>query len=119
MKRVERVMVPMGAESPMAVAKYVAGLVRRTPATLGSGASLEQGQRDYRRACASCHGDQATAQVARGMSALAGQHAPYLIRKMREGGGRQHGALFKRLSAAEQAAIADYLARLPAPMPEV
>lgn len=108
----------------LAVAAHVASLRRKTPVAHGSGDALESGRSDFERSCASCHGAQAAADAKRGMMALAGQHAPYLLRKMREassgearGIARSHGALLSRLPPARQAAIADYLSRMPVPAP--
>lgn len=108
----------------LAVAAHVAALRRTTPVAHGAGDALDSGRSDFERSCASCHGVQATADAKRGMTALAGQHATYLLRKMREasagearGIARSHGALLSRLPAARQAAIADYLSRMPVPAP--
>ena len=103
-----------------AVAAHVAGLRRRTAAGTGDGTRLAQGEALFARRCAACHGAAATATGMPPRAALAGQHAGYLVRKMREGGtgpeqARRHQALSKELVDAAVAAVADWLSRLPPP----
>ena len=112
------------ADSIRRVAELVAGLRRNTPTAVGPGRALERGGDLYRRSCAACHGTTADAVPARGMLALAGQHAPYLERILDasvEGRARHlvrtHGRTLTNLTAPERAALADYLSRLPPPVP--
>lgn len=109
-------------EAVEAVALHVASLQRRNAATTGSGERLERGRADFAALCAGCHGAEAKAVAARGIPALAGQHAPYLERRLRDanvvnGMGRLHAGLATRLQRDGIAAIADWLSRLPPPAP--
>ena len=104
-----------------AVAVYVEGLRRGAPAATGSGRELAAGEREYARWCATCHGTAAGAVAGAGIPALAGQHAPYLERRLLEASGglnslsATHGGLLKGLAAGHVSAIADWLSRQPAP----
>lgn len=110
-----------GRVALQAVAAYVATLQRTTPVAQGSGKRLDVGQREFTRACAACHGASGAAVAARGIPALAGQHATYLERKLRESSlpgsnlARSHGVIVSRLAEGQGAAIADWLSRQPAP----
>lgn len=104
------------------VAEWVSTLRRTTPAAVGDGRSLAAGEDTYRRVCAACHGAVGAAIPARGMLALAGQHAPFLERKLAEGAAgsarhlvRSHGSVLSRLDARDRQAVADHLSRLPPP----
>ena len=103
------------------LAGHVAGLRRSTPVDQGSGDDLAAGRSEFARRCAACHGQDGRAGESRGIAALAGQHFSYLQRKLREaaapGGNlsRSHGVIVSRLSAAQAAAIADWLSRQPLP----
>ncbi|MBU3672066.1 MAG: c-type cytochrome [Sinobacteraceae bacterium] len=108
------------------VAKHVASLRRSTPVKQGDGSQLDLGARRWSTGCAGCHGAAADAVAARGIPALAGQHAPYIERKLREESNgvpgaptlsQSHAAVFKRLTPTDRAALADYLSRLPPPKP--
>lgn len=108
------------------VAKHVAGLRRNTPTVKGAGTQLALGARRWSESCAGCHGASAGAVVSRGVPALAGQHARYIERKLREESNgvpgaptlsQSHAVFFKKLSAVERAALADHLSRLPPPEP--
>jgi cytochrome c553 len=104
-----------------AIAWHVAGLKRTTPAAKGAGTHLEVGEREFARACSACHGAGGAAVAARGIPALAGQHASYLERKLREAMlpgntlARSHGVIVSRLAEGQGAAIADWLSRQPGP----
>jgi cytochrome c553 len=103
-----------------AVAAHVAGLQRTTPAGTGDAAMTAQGAVLYARRCAACHGAEASASTLPPRPALAGQHAAYVARKMRDGGmideqARRHASLTKQIGADGIAAIADWLSRLPPP----
>jgi len=108
-----------GDEAVAAVAQYVAGLRRTTAPATGSGRDLEKGATEFARGCAGCHGARGAALASMGIPALAGQHASYLERKMREAAAgqnslsRSHGALLSRLAPGRAAAIADWLSREP------
>lgn len=111
-----------GAPALEAVARHIAALQRRTKATTGAGNHLTEGARDFAARCAGCHGANASAVVALGVPALAGQHAPYLVRKLRDsaapnGLGRNHATLVVRLAPPQIEGIADWLSRLPPPAP--
>jgi len=111
-----------GAPALEAVARHIAALQRRTKATTGAGNHLTEGARDLAARCAGCHGANASAVVALGVPALAGQHAPYLVRKLRDsaapnGLGRNHATLVARLAPPQIEGIADWLSRLPPPAP--
>ena len=108
------------------VARHVAGLRRSTPAKRGDGSQLVLGARRWSEGCAGCHGAAAGAVVVRGIPALAGQHAPYIERKLREESNgmpgaptlsQSHALFFKKLTPADRAALADHLSRLPPPEP--
>ena len=108
------------------VAQHVAGLRRSTPAARGDGTQLALGAQRWSEGCAGCHGASAGAVATRGIPALAGQHAPYIARKLREESNgmpgaptlsQSHAAFFKRLTPVDRAALADYLSRLPPPEP--
>lgn len=105
-----------------AVAVHVAALRRELPATTGDGSDLVRGEARYRKNCAGCHGTAGAAMSRPPVPALAGQHAPYLVRKLAEpermgspDAARRHAALMRRLGAAGAASIADWLSRLPPP----
>lgn len=108
-----------GDEAVAVVSQYVAGLGRVTPPATGSGRELAAGAAEFSRRCASCHGSRGQAVAARSIPALAGQHATYLERKMREGAagqnslGQSHRPTLLRLPPERAAAIADWLSRQP------
>ncbi len=108
-----------GPEAVDIVSKYVANLRRVTPPATGSGRELAAGAAEFSRSCASCHGPRGQAVASRGIPALAGQHANYLERKMREGAagrnslGQSHRLILSRLPPERAAAIADWLSREP------
>jgi cytochrome c553 len=109
-----------GRDEVMAVAAHVAGLRRTTAAGTGDGTRLAQGGALFARRCASCHGAAATAAVTPPRAALAGQHAAYLERKLRDGTmttaqARRHAELARGVGDAGVAALADWLSRLPPP----
>jgi mono/diheme cytochrome c family protein len=109
-----------GRDEVMAVAAHVAGLRRTTAAGTGDGTRLAQGEALFARRCASCHGAAATAAVTPLRAALAGQHAAYLERKLRDGTmttaqARRHAELARGVGDAGVAALADWLSRLPPP----
>ena len=108
------------------VAQHVAGLRRSTPAARGDGTQLALGAQRWSEGCAGCHGASAGAVATRGIPALAGQHAPYISRKLREESNgmpgaptlsQSHAAFFKKLTPVDRTALADYLSRLPPPEP--
>lgn len=108
-----------GAKAVEAVAQYIAGLERVTPAATGSGRDLATGAREFALRCASCHGAAGQAVIPAGVPALASQHATYLERKLREGAagqnafGRSHAVVLAPLPPNRIASIADWLSRQP------
>jgi cytochrome c553 len=101
------------------VAAWTATLVRRTPAGIGDGQSLQLGARAFLRACQSCHGALGRATKDGVMPGLAGQHQVYLERQLRDAAaGRRpsmtatHRAAVRGLSEAELAGVTDYLSRM-------
>lgn len=104
-----------------AVAAHVASLRREMPATTGDGLQLERGGVLFARHCAGCHGPRGSAAAQPPRPALAGQHAPYLERKMldardmKDTQSRRHAALGLTLGNAGVAAVADWLSRQPPP----
>lgn len=112
-----------GAREVEAVAAYIASLRRTTAVALGDGRNLDGGASDFARNCAGCHGARGAPNLERGVPALAGQHATYLARKLREVTladnrfGKTHAPFAARLAPERLEAIADWLARLPPPLP--
>ena len=104
-----------------AVAAQVASLRRGMPATTGDGSQLDRGRSLFARHCAGCHGAGGAAAAQPPRPALAGQHAPYLERKMldtrdmRSSQSRRHAALAGTLGEAGVSAVADWLSRQPPP----
>ena len=104
-----------------AVAAHVASLRRGMPATTGDGLQLERGRALFTRHCAGCHGAGGSAAAQPPRPALAGQHAPYLERKMldtqdmKTSQVRRHAALAGTLGGTGVAAVADWLSRQPPP----
>lgn len=101
------------------VAAWIGALVRRTPAGIGDGQSLQVGARAYFRACQSCHGALGRATADGVMPGLAGQHQGYLERQLRDAAaGRRpsmnatHRGPLRRLSEAELLGLTDYLSRM-------
>lgn len=104
-----------------AVAAYAASLRRRTPPAHGDGLLLALGGSLFADHCVQCHGERADGADHPLRPALAGQHAPYLRRKLREARAmtvsqaRQHSVLADRIGEEGIAALADWLSRLPGP----
>ncbi len=103
------------------VAAWTASLVRRTPAGIGDGQSLQIGARAYFRGCQGCHGALGRATRDGVMPGLAGQHQGYLERQLRDAAaGRRpsmtatHRGPLRGLSDAELAGLTDYLSRMVA-----
>ncbi len=101
------------------VAAWIATLQRITPAGIGDGASLVAGSRAFLRACQDCHGALGRPSADGALPALAGQHAGYLERQLRDAAaGRRpnmnatHRAPVRSLSEAEILGVADYLSRM-------
>lgn len=108
-----------GAQDIADVAAHVAQLPRPLRAGIGTGAALAEGTRAWFAGCADCHGATGKADPVHLVPRLAGQHAAYLERQLldaaagrRPNMNREHRRPLQRLSAAEIAGIADYLARL-------
>lgn len=108
-----------GAQDLADVAAHVAALPRTTATGIGNGEALDAGSRAWFGACAGCHGATGKADAQRLLPRLAGQHAGYLERQILDAAaGRRpsmddtHRRLFKALSPAQVAGIADYLSRL-------
>ena len=101
------------------VAAWVAALRRTTPAGIGDGTALAVGSRAFLRSCQGCHGALGRASADGVLPALAGQHAGYLERQLRDAAaGRRpnmnatHRAPARALSDAEIRGVADYLSRM-------
>jgi cytochrome c553 len=101
------------------VAVWISALVRRTPAGIGDGQSLQVGARAFLRACQGCHGALGRATQDGVMPGLAGQHQGYLERQLLDAAaGRRpsmtatHRAPLRGLSDAELAGLTDYLSRM-------
>jgi cytochrome c553 len=101
------------------VAAHVAQLTSSTAPGTGDGTGLGDGAALYRARCAGCHGEAALADGARMLPGLAGQHAAYTLRQLREAAAGQrpnmqgaHGRLLGGLGPREYASVADYLSRL-------
>ncbi len=101
------------------VAGWVANLKRTAPAGIGDGTELAVGSRAFLRGCQSCHGALGRASVDGALPALAGQHAGYLERQLRDAAaGRRpsmnatHRVALRGLTDAEIRGVADYLSRM-------
>lgn len=101
------------------VAAWIAALKRTMPAGIGDGTALAAGSRAFFRSCQGCHGALGRASADGGLPALAGQHAGYLERQLRDAAaGRRpsmnatHRTLVRGLSDAEIRGAADYLSRM-------
>jgi len=101
------------------VAAWIASLRRITPAGIGDGTALAAGSRAFLRVCEDCHGALGRSSTDGALPALAGQHAGYLERQLRDAAaGRRpnmnatHRAPLKSLSEAEIRGVADYLSRM-------
>jgi cytochrome c553 len=110
-----------GPQELVDVAAYAESLSRWPPLEGGPGdaSALKQGTVVYHRDCASCHGPLALGELRRMRPRLAGQHYGYLQRQLDETAAGQrpgmdagHVRLIGALTAAERAAVADYLSRL-------
>lgn len=106
------------------VAGWVAGLKRTTPAGIGDGTALAAGSRAFLRSCQSCHGALGRSSPDGALPALAGQHAGYLERQLRDAAaGRRpsmnltHRAAVRAMSEQEIRGVADYLSRMLARAP--
>ena len=111
-----------GAQDVADVAAYVAALRPASPVGMGSGLSLGEGARVYLRYCESCHGPTGGGDAARPVPRLAGQHYRYLLRQLDAlavpygPNAESHAKRMQLLSAADRAAVADYLSRLLRPV---
>lgn len=101
------------------VAAYAAGLERRTRVGTGDGSQLRAGASAFVSQCAGCHGASGRGDPNRMLPALAGQHAAYLERQLRDtADGRrpnmspQHRAMLRRFGDAQFVGVADYLSRM-------
>ena len=114
--------------SPQAIADvagYIAGLRRSTPAGIGDGADLQAGARAFLRSCQGCHGALGRASGDGTMPGLAGQHAAYLERQLRDAAaGRRpsmnatHRGLVRAFTESELRGVADYLSRMSPGSPQ-
>lgn len=102
------------------IAAYLARLPPNTRPQTGDGKGLDVGSGIYRDSCASCHGEEGRGDDSVGAPSLVGQHYSYLLRQIR---GMASGHRFTNvdfdlalmldnLSAADMAAVADYISRL-------
>jgi cytochrome c553 len=107
-------------DRPQALADLAAYLVRapRDPEPERSeGRALSAGKRTYTRTCFGCHGSDGRGSEREVIPAIGGQHYSYLLAQLGaiETGRRAHPPhvdVRSPLSAAEQQALADYVARL-------
>jgi len=105
---------------PQALADLAAYLVRaaRNPEPERSeGRALAAGKRTYTRACSGCHGSDGAGSDREAIPAIGGQHYSYVLAQLGAiaAGRRAHPPyveLRTALSAEEQQALADYIARL-------
>lgn len=104
------------------IAGYLAGLPITGTAVKGPGNDLARGQQLYARDCAACHGAAGEGQAALQVPMLAAQHHPYLLRELglirdgaRGNSNAAMAALVRGYAPADLQAVADHLARLPAP----
>lgn len=101
------------------VAGWIATLKRTAPGGIGDGTALAVGSRAFLRNCQGCHGALGRASADGVLPALAGQHAGYLERQLRDAAaGRRpnmnatHRTPVRALSDAEIRGVADYLSRM-------
>lgn len=99
------------------LATYLAQLPRNPQPEQGESGALLLGERDYRRGCVGCHGNDGAGSERDGIPAIGGQRYSYLLTRLRSfsSGRLTHPALADSpvaLSAAEQSAVADYVSRL-------
>lgn len=102
-----------------AAIRDLAAYLARAPAAMqaeeGQGRSLALGRSAYLRACVSCHGEDGAGADGALAPRIGGQHFRYVLSRLREFGSTHRGRVSAgALSAAEQEALADYIARLPA-----
>lgn len=106
------------------LAAFLAAQPLHPSTQVGDGKSLDIGAGIYRDACAQCHGTRGEGDDAILAPALAGQHYSYLLLQIR---GMASGHRFSNIefdlalmlssfSAADMAAVADYVSRLSHPM---
>jgi cytochrome c553 len=108
-----------GAQEIADVAAYVAQLPMTPHNGLGPGDDLETGAQLYEQHCADCHGAQGEGDAKEHVPAIAAQHYAYLMRQFdairsgeRKNADSKMTDEIRDLTAAEQAAILDYTARL-------
>jgi cytochrome c553 len=104
------------------VASYLQALPITGKPGKGPGTALERGKELYARDCAGCHGANSEGLAAAFHPMVAAQHYSYLRRELgliRAGGrGNANPAMVQIVKAYPQAdleAVADHMARLPAP----
>jgi cytochrome c553 len=104
------------------IAAYLARLPMNPRPQKGDGKSLDNGSGIYRDSCASCHREDGMGDDSVAAPALAGQHYSYVLMQIR---GMASGHRFTNvdfdlalmldnMSAADMAAVADYISRLSA-----
>lgn len=117
---VDEAVLPLQAVAD--IARYLSGLPMTGNLMKGPGSDLARGQQLYQRDCVACHGAAGEGRAALQVPMLAAQHYPYLLRELgliRDGArGNSNpamAALVRDYAPADLAAVADYLAQLPAP----
>lgn len=101
------------------VAAYVAQLPMTPHNGFGPGTDLETGEALYEAHCVDCHGVSGEGDAREHIPAIAGQHYAYLVRQFdairsgeRKNADSKMTDEIKNLTAAEEAAVLDYAARL-------
>lgn len=111
-----------GAQEIADVAAYVSGLPMTPYNGKGPGTDLERGAKLYAANCVKCHGEAGEGKSDEHMPAIAGQHYPYLMRQFdmirtgkRRNADKKMTKKIKDFTPQEQAAVLDYVSRLPIP----
>lgn len=106
------------------LAAYLSTLPSPADNARGDGKALERGKALYQKDCVVCHGKSGAGVADQFYPRVAGQHYPYLkkeVTRIAQGSRRnanpRMAAIVKRYSAADIAAVADYMSRLPPPKP--
>ena len=106
------------------VADYISSLKPTGPGVSGDGEQLAHGASVYAQRCASCHGLQGEGDQLKAYPRLAGQHYPYVLRQLhdavegrRPNFSKAHVRLLASMERDDYIGIADYLSRIPQPLP--
>lgn len=111
----------MSAQALADIATYLQGLPMTGKLGKGPGTATERGQQLYERDCAACHGSRGEGIAAASHPMVAAQHYSYMLRELaliRDGlRGNSNPAMVQLVNTyaeADLAAVADYMAQLPA-----